>query len=206
MLYKRTLLTFSLFFVVSFAFIACHHDPGHSPPGQGGDSPCGDEAGAVWTNQPSLGGAVEINWGPPTSAPGNRNIEVISSAPLVGNFNGGYGQVRNNNITMSSPGSEITFCCGRDNLMQGGVVSQATQTNVDFDGSSSWGTLAVDNMDFINLQAWVLLRCRPSGDNYTNASIGIPVSVLSSCQKPNGDQYEVETVITHNVTATCTHN
>lgn len=207
---KSTYMLFSLIIVLTLAFVSCHHDPGHVPPGQNpSEALCGDDTVAVWQNMPGPGasaGMVELTWGPSTSAPGNRSLEVVSSAPLTGNFSGTYGDVRNNVIQINTTDSELTFCCGKDNLIKGSIVSQSTHTDFDYDGSTSAETESIANLDFINVQAWVLLHCRPTGDSLTNVQTSFPVSVLAMCEKANGDRYEVETAFTYEPMMTCAHN
>lgn len=212
MLIARTFVVLLLLtLVVSFSLISCHHDPGHEPPGQeppaeeptDTGSACADGAGAEWTNPQGREGKVAVTWFPSSSDPSVMITDVASFNPLIGGFRAPLNEMSSSVIRRLGGNSLIKFCCGNDKVSRGTVVSQGNQKEFPFDASSSSEIISFGSVDLIDARTWVTLRCQPSFDDHTDLPVDFPISVLSICQKPNGDEYELETTFTYQTFSSC---
>lgn len=196
---------FLLVLVVSFSLLSCHHDPGHEPPGQqppDTTASC-DGASAEWVNGPSREGKVAVAWFPSSTDSSVMITDVASFNPLIGSYRAPLNKISNNTIRRLGGNTQITFCCGSDNLSSALIVSQGNQQEFPFDASSPSGIISFGAVDLINVQTWVTLHCQPTFDDHTDLEIDFPISVLTRCQKPNGDEYEIETTLTYQTFSSC---
>jgi len=197
---------FVLILVVSFSLVSCHHDPGHEPPGQepaDTGSACADGASAEWTNQQGSEGKVAVSWFPSSADSSVMITDVVSFTPLTGDYRAPLNDISSAVIKRSGGASLIRFCCGNDKVSRGTVVSQGNQKEFPFDASSSSEIISFGSVDLINVQTWVVLHCQPGFDDHTDLPVSFPISVLSICQKPNGDEYELETTFTYQTFSSC---
>jgi len=207
MLSMRAFLgTILLVFVVSFSLVSCQHEPGHEPPGQEPPvttSACAGDASAEWTNQPGRDGKVAVSWFPSSTDSSVMITDVATFNPLTGSYRAPLNTLSTSVIRRFGGNSLIRFCCGEDKVSKGIVVSQGNQKGFPFDGTSSSEIISFGAVDLIKVQTWVVLHCQQSSDDHADQPVDFPISVLSICQKPNGDEYELETTFTYETFSSC---
>ncbi len=129
--------------------------------------------------------------------------DVASFNPLIGSYRAPLNEISNSTIRRLGGNSLIRFCCGQDKVSKGIIVSQGNQEEFPFDGTSSTESISFGAVDLINVQTWVVVNCQPTFDDHTDQPVNFPISVLSICQKPNGEEYELETTFTYETFSSC---